>query len=117
MPNGSAEDLTAIMKQVSERSAREWNATHGLPSLEPADLAHNAAFAQVGHELVHAAKPEIAPEDGPYPLGFVLVDGDLAIPGVVAERRHAADPQPLALGGCDLVADALGGDFTLELGK
>src|SRR6059036_3678086 len=30
---------------------------------------------------------------------------------------HAADPKSLALGGRDLVADALGGDFPLKLGK
>ena len=46
-----------------------------------------------------------------------LIDGDLSILGVVAERRHAADPKALALGGGDLVADALGGDLALELGK
>ena len=42
---------------------------------------------------------------------------DLAVLGVVAERRHAADPKPLAFGGGDLVPDALGGDLALELGK
>ena len=60
---------------------------------------------------------EIAPEDEPDRSASVLVDGDLAILGVVAERHHAADPQSLALGGGDLVADTLGGDLPLELGK
>ena len=50
-------------------------------------------------------------------VGLGLIDGDLAVLGVVAERRHAADPKALALGGGDLVPDALGGDLPLELGK
>ena len=48
-------------------------------------------------------------------LGFI--DGDLPVLGVVAQWRHAADPQALALGGGDLVPDALGGDLPFELGK
>ena len=42
---------------------------------------------------------------------------DLALLGVVAQRGHAADPEALALGGRNLVADPLGRDFPLELGK
>src|SRR6266446_3595181 len=34
-----------------------------------------------------------------------------------ARECNPSDAQPLALGGRDLVADALGGDFPLELGK
>jgi hypothetical protein len=34
-----------------------------------------------------------------------------------SRAAHAADPETLALGGGDLVADALGGDLALELGK
>ncbi len=60
---------------------------------------------------------EIAAEDGPDPLGLGFVDGDLAVPGVIAKRRHAADPETLALGGRNLVPDPLGGDLALELGK
>jgi hypothetical protein len=35
----------------------------------------------------------------------------------IAQRHHAAVPQPLALGGADLVADAFDGDIALELAK
>ena len=37
--------------------------------------------------------------------------------GLIAERHHASHPQPLALGGADLVADTLAGDLALELGE
>jgi hypothetical protein len=60
---------------------------------------------------------EVAPEDGADPVGLFLVDDELLVPTDVAERHHAAHPQPLALGGADLVADALAGDLARELGE
>ena len=51
------------------------------------------------------------------PLGLGLIDGDLSVLGIIAERHHAADPQPLALGGRNLVPDPLRGDLALELGE
>ena len=60
---------------------------------------------------------EIAAEDGPNAVGLSFIDGDLSVLGVIAKRRHAADPKTLALGGGNLVPDALGGDLALELGK
>src|SRR5262245_10884024 len=84
-------------------------AGNGLARLELAHLCDDTLFTQVGHELVHDAKPLVAAKNGPDSLSFLFIDGDLAIPGVIAERGHAADPQPLALGGGNLVADALRG--------
>ena len=69
------------------------------------------------HQLVEAAKLEVAAEDAPDPLRLDRIDGDLAVSGVIAEGRHAAHPKALALGGRDLVSDALGSDLTLELRK
>src|SRR5258707_1287567 len=76
-----------------------------------------APLAQVGHEQIEAAELEVAAEDGSDRLCFRLIDRNPAILRVIAERCHAADPETLALGGGDLVADALGGDLALELGK
>ena len=50
-------------------------------------------------------------------LGFCLVDDELPVFDVVAERGQAAHPQTLLLGGRDLVADALACDLALKLGK
>src|ERR1700676_3616735 len=44
-------------------------------------------------------------------------DGDFAVLHLIAEGQGASDPQTLALGCRDLVADPLRGDLTLELGK
>ena len=50
-------------------------------------------------------------------LGLVRNDCDLSILGLVAQGNHTANPKALAFGGPDLVADALGGDLSFELGK
>src|SRR5882757_4914797 len=86
----------------------------GLACFQGAELGDNALLAQIGHEGGEAAKLKIATEYDPHPLGLCLVDLDLAILGIVAEWHHPADPQALALGGGDLVADALGSDLAFE---
>ena len=102
---------------MSQRTPSEGDAADGLTALQRPDLGGDATFAQVGQQQAEAPKLEIAFEDAPDPGRLGLVDGDLAIAGVVAKRDHAADPEPLALGGRNLVADALGGHFPFELGK
>ena len=49
--------------------------------------------------------------------GFGLVDDELAVLDVVAERHEAAHPHALLAGGGELVADALADDLALELGE
>src|SRR6266446_3644730 len=110
-------DIEAIAEQMGERSARERDAAYGLPGLERPHLGDDAPLAQVGHEQIEAAELEVAAEDGSDRLCFRLIDRNPAILRVIAERCHAADPETLALGGGDLVPDALGGDLALELGK
>ena len=81
------------------------------------DGGDDPSLKKVGHQPVEAAKLQIPPKDGPDPLGLLFNHDDLAVLGLVSERRHAADPKSLALGGRDLVADALGGHLSLELGE
>src|SRR3546814_2402348 len=52
-----------------------------------------------------------------YQYRLPFVDDQLAILDVIAQGRHAAHPHPLGLAGGNLVADALAGDLTFELGK
>ena len=46
---------------------------------------------------------------------FRRFDHQMTVLDPVAQRHHAAHPHALLLRGSDLVADALGGDLTLEL--
>src|SRR6516165_2157000 len=110
-------DIEPIAQEVGERTAGERDPANRAPALERSHLGDNPPRAEVGHEQVEAAKLQIPPKDGPHPLGFLFHHNDLSVLGRVSERGYAPDPQPLALGSRDLVADALGGDFPLELGK
>ena len=110
-------DVEAVAKQMGEWTACEGDAAHGFSCLQSPHFGDNASSAQVRHQQVEAAELEIAAEDAPDAVGLGFIDGDLAVLGVVAQWRHAADPQALALGGGDLVPDAFGGDLAFELGK
>jgi len=114
---GNLADVEPIAQKMAERAAGEWDAADRVPALERSHLGDNPSLAQIGHQQVEAAKLQIPPKDDPDPLGFLFHHHDLAVLGRVSERDYAPDPQPLALGGSDLVADALGGDFPLELSK
>src|SRR6185312_9043272 len=48
-------------------------------------------------------------------LSLSLVDDELAVFDVIAERGQPAHPHPLPFGGGDLVADPFASDFALEL--
>ena len=85
-------NVEAVAKEMSKRTPGKGNAANRFTGSLCSHLGDDAAFAQVCHHKVQAAKPEIAFEDGLDPLGLGFVDGDLAVPGVVAKRRHAADP-------------------------
>src|SRR6516162_7421994 len=93
---------------MGERAPCERYAADGVAVLERADLGDDAPPAQLSHQQVEAAELEIAAEDSPDPLSLSVIDRDLSTLGVIAKRGHASDPEPLALGSRDLVADALG---------
>jgi hypothetical protein len=73
--------------------------------------------SEVPDKFVDAGDLKISAEDHPDPFGFLLDDGELAVLQLIAKGEGATHPQPFALGGRNLVADALGGDLPLELGK
>src|SRR5216684_1287425 len=110
-------NVEPVAQKMGERAAGERNPSNGLAGLERSYLGDGPAFAEVCHQPVEAPQLEVAAKDGPNPLGFLFNDNDLAVLGLVSKGSHAADPKPLALGGGDLVPDALGGHFPLKLGK
>src|SRR5258708_6976433 len=56
-------------------------------------------------------------KDRPDGRGLGFIDGEGAVLSVVADGYPASHPHSLLLGGGDLVADPLAGDFALELRK
>src|SRR5258708_32510687 len=102
---------------MGEGTAGERDPANCAPGLEQSHLGDDPPLAKVGHQAVEAAKLQIPPKDGADPLSFLFHHDDLAVLSGVSERDNAADPEPLALGSRDLVAEALGGAFPLELAK
>ena len=60
---------------------------------------------------------EIAAKDGPDLLCILLDDGELLAKALIAQGHGTADPDALALGGCDLVPHPLADHLALELGE
>src|SRR5437870_1006438 len=114
---GDLADVEPIAQKMGERATGEWDAANRAPGLERSHLGDDPPLAKVGHQQVEAAKLQIPPKDGPNALSLRFNHDDLAVLGLVSERGYAPDPQSLALGGRDLVSNALGGDFPLELSK
>jgi hypothetical protein len=110
-------NVAPVVQEIGEGASGERDAANGAPIGACAHLGNDAAVAQIGQQRPDAADLEIAPEDGSDPLGRVLVDDELLVPALIAERDIAADPDTLALGGRDLVANALAGDLAFELGE
>src|SRR3990170_2932068 len=76
-----------------------------------------SAPIQLRLQMPHTAKLQVQPEDLANQCGLRLVDDESALVRPVADRRRAAHPHALLLGGGDLVADALARDLALELGE
>src|SRR3954453_15780844 len=85
-------NVESVAEKVGERSARERDAADGFSCFQGADLGDDALITQVGQEPIEAAEPQITAKDGADPVSLTVIDGYLAVLGVVAKRRHAADP-------------------------
>ena len=65
---------------ILERSAVEFVTEKPLSSLSSgSNLGHDSLLAQIGHQQVEAAEPEIAGEDAPDLCSLSRIDGYLAI--------------------------------------
>jgi len=60
---------------------------------------------------------QIEPEQRSNRFRLGLVDDQLAVDDIIAERHDTTHPHAFPLGGGDLVSDALAGDLALELGE
>jgi hypothetical protein len=88
-----------------------------LAVLVGSDLGADAAPMEIVLQEAHRAEFPVSAIDEANSIGLGRVHGQLAILDLVPQRGDPAHPHALALGGCDLVADALAGDLALELGE
>ena len=89
---GDLADVEPIAQKMGERAAGEWDAANCAPGLERSHLRDDPPRAQVGHQAVETGKLQIAPKDGPNPLGLLFNHDDLAVLGGISERGYAPDP-------------------------
>src|SRR5262249_15859017 len=90
-------DVEAIAQEVEQGALREGHATARAAVRQLADLCSPIALAKLEHQPVDAAEREIPTKDHADPLALLFDDPDLAILDFVAQRRHSAAPQPLAI--------------------
>src|SRR4029077_14573708 len=107
----------AVPEEVGEGSSSKRYASAGLARAEGPCLGADVLCPEIAHEFVDAGYLEISAKDHPDPFSFVLDDDELAVHQLIAEGEGAAHPKSFALGGSNLVPDALGSHLPLKLGK
>ena len=112
-------DLTevgAVFQQMIEGATAERLVAGDAVGCGPAFGSQSQACS-VRHQSIDRPQSHKAVEQGAHRRGLRGVDDQLAVDGVVAERRQSPHPHALLLRGRDLVADALARDLALELGE
>src|SRR5271154_1646667 len=98
-----------------ESAARERLGVPGIAVFRYLDPGNDPARLEIAHQEPNSPEFEVALEYVPYGSSFLLIDDQLSLVNVVSQRARASHPHSLALGGRDLVADALADHLTLEL--
>ena len=107
----------AVVEQFVDEALVDGFALANLTVLRGPGLRSHAVEFQFLDQ--HGAGTELdeALEDVSDDLGLAFVEYQSPVVDVIAEGRHAAHPQSFTLAGGNLVADALAGNFALELSK
>src|SRR4051794_35055670 len=102
-------EIDPVLEKVGERTVSEGNAAVVLGNIGKTPFGDNAVAIEISHKLAEGLQFEISPEDMADDFGFGLVDDQLLVLGIIAERHAASGPFALAPAGGDLVPDPLGG--------
>jgi Transposase len=116
-PVDHLDDVEAVLEEMRQRSHAVRTAALGTAAREGLYLRHDVSAGEFLGEGSDRTAFEVKPEHGADRLGLLGYDDQLLVDGGVAERNRSADPQPLALGGRDLVAGPLADDLPLELSE
>jgi hypothetical protein len=111
-----ASGIERVAEDLMDVPARE-GAASGFLSRHGPGAGAAAPPPEFGMDEPDGAELAVEREDLPHDCGLVRARLQRPALGIVAEGHDAAHPEPLALGGGDLVADALGRDLALELGE
>src|SRR5262249_9495700 len=106
-----------VLEEIGEGAVGEGDAALVFRDLGVAPLGDNVPAVKLGDQFAERSQLEIQLEDGANSLGLGLVDDELLVRGVIAERNGTARPFPFLAGSRNLVPDPLGGKLPFELGK
>ena len=110
-------DVEAVLKHVGERSDHKALGGDGGPVGEQPGLWPDAFLVERGRQLADRAEPQIVLIDFADQRRLLSNNFELLADAAIAERDRPSDPDPLALGGGDLVAHPLADHLALELGE
>src|SRR5262249_44030157 len=102
--------VNAVLKHQIERAARKFlAAVLGAVGPDPSFAPYPCSYKLV-LERANGSEREIALVNVNNGVGLVVIDHQLAVFYVVSQRRHAAHPHALLLGGGNFVAHSLADD-------
>src|SRR3954470_3635174 len=108
-------EIDPVAQHVRERAVAERYAPDGPARAQGPHSRHDTGRPQLALQRREGSELKVALEHQPHRRGLILPDHELALPHLVSERHDAADPNALAFGGRDLVADPLARDLALQL--
>src|SRR5271166_4653320 len=109
-------DVEAVLQHVGERSHHKALGGDGRPVGEKPRPWPDALLVERRRQLADRPEPQIIREDFADQRHVLRNDLELLADAAIAERNGSSDPNPLALGGGDLIAHPLADHLALELG-
>src|ERR1700721_2137239 len=100
-------DVEAVLEEVGQRSHHKAGRMDRAAVTADAGPWPHTASMKILDQQPDRAECKVAAEDGSDLLSLFLDDDELLGDAPVAERHGSADPEALAFGGGDLVADTL----------
>src|SRR6476469_1421538 len=101
-------EIDAVLEKIGEGTIGEGDRTIEFGDLGFAPLGDDTPVIEFSHQLPERLQFLVEAEDGSDGLSLFLVNDELLVLAVVAERHGAAGPFALASAGRDLVPHPLG---------
>src|SRR5271166_864442 len=108
-------DVESVLEQMGQSSRAEADMAPTAAICEAASLGPDTTPVKLLDQGARRAKFQVACKDETDRVGLLGDDDGLLAETSIAERDRAADPDPFALGGRNLIAHALSNHLALEL--
>ena len=110
-------DVKAVLEQMSESAGPKTDAAPDPAADKPTRLRAETTPVEVLDQGANGAKLKIAGKEDANRSRFLRDQDNLLVGDPVTQRHRSANPDPLALGGGDLVPYPLADDLALELSE